>query len=253
MVPLFDVNTHPTLSGESSFAYLRQQLDDSGFIGGCAVSLPGSDRVDDRVFYEASLAHRFHPVAAWQDVAAQEIEGRLHALSGIGYTAIKIHPRRSGLSVRDRRFGDVLRSAASAGIAVFHCTYQFGGGSTHAPDPLPALMDAVESAPGLRMVLLHGGTVEALRYAECIRSNHNLLLDLSFTLNRYCGSSLDLDLSFLFRTFDRRICLGSDFPDYRPADVRARFEQLSAGLSDIKRENIAWRNISAFLGMELAK
>ena len=62
------------------------------------------------------------------------------------------------------------------------------------------------------MVLLHGGDVQLLRYAELVRFNANLILDLSLTIMKYAGSSLDADLSFLFREFDRRICIGSDHP-----------------------------------------
>jgi len=253
MIPLFDSNAHPALAPgkkAESFSVLKQALGDAGFTGGCAVALPGDEDLDHRAFWDAARAHGFYSVAGWQNVPAGEIEARMVALFTLGYRAIKIHPRRSGLSVRDPRFAEVLRAAASAGMTVFHCTYQFGSSNgLHPIDPLPMLMEAVAASPGVRMVLLHGGTVEVLRYAECIRSNDNLLLDLSFTLNRYLGSSLDLDLAYLFRTFDRRICVGTDYPDYQPADVRARFEALSAGLSNVKRENIAWRNIVEFLGL----
>jgi predicted TIM-barrel fold metal-dependent hydrolase len=100
------------------------------------------------------------------------------------------------------------------------------------------------------MVLLHGGTVEMLRYAESIRTNPNVLLDLSYTLQRYEGSSLDQDISYLFRTFDRRICIGTDYPDYEPAQVRVRFEALANGLPRDKRENVGWKNIVKFLKIE---
>ena len=56
----------------------------------------------------------------------------------------------------------------------------------------------------------------------------NVLLDLSNTLLRYQGSSLDRDIAWLFRSFDRRICIGSDYPDYEPGQLRARFEQAMA-------------------------
>jgi predicted TIM-barrel fold metal-dependent hydrolase len=253
MVPLFDTNAHPALAAgdkTESFSVLKQRLADAGFIGACAVALPADGDLDHSAFFDAGRAHGFYSVAGWQNVPAADIEGRVAALFALGYRAIKIHPRRSGLSVRDPRFGKVLRAAASAGVTVFHCSYQFGvDNGLHPVDPLPTLMEAVAASPGVRMVLLHGGTVEVLRYAECIRSNHNLLLDLSFTLNRYLGSSLDLDLAYLFRTFDQRICVGTDYPDYQPADVRARFEELSTGLSKAKRDNIGWRNIMGFLGL----
>jgi len=248
MTPLFDANAHPVLAsggGTGDFSTLKALLDKSAFRGACAVGLPAKDGFEPRSYIISARAHGFFPVAAWNSTPGIKVQ--LAQLAGLGYRAIKIHPRLSGLSVRDPEFCDVLRAAAEAGLIVFHCSYQFTADPLHTADPLPALLDAVSRAPGLRMVLLHGGTVELLRYAEAIRANRNLLLDLSFTLNRYDGSSLDQDIAFLFRTFDQRICIGSDYPDYAPAQVRARFEYFAAELPQEKRDNIGWRNITTML------
>jgi predicted TIM-barrel fold metal-dependent hydrolase len=250
MTPLFDANVHPTLTtadGAESFSILKPLLQEAGFRGACAVGLPGKDGFDAAPYAQAARTHGFYPVAAWNDVPAEAIGEQLNSLVGLGYRAIKIHPRLSGLSVRDPRFAQLLRAAAEVGVVVFHCSYQFSKDARHPVDPLPALMDAVAGAGPLRMVLLHGGTVELLRYAEAIRPNHNVVLDLSFTLNRYAASSLDQDIAYLFRNFDQRICLGSDYPDYSPAQVRDRFEFFASDLPQEKRDNIAWRNITALL------
>jgi predicted TIM-barrel fold metal-dependent hydrolase len=259
MTPLFDANAHPSLSGAilntpATFPLLLQHLEDAGFIGACAVGLPDRGNYDHKDFLSACNAHpNLVPVAAWPDVPAPKIEQEVFALKLLGYRAIKVHPRLCGLSVRDSRFGQVLRSCASAQIVVFHCTYQFGtNGNPHPLDPLPPLMDAVAGAPNIRMILLHGGTVEVLRYSEAIRNNSDLMLDLSFTINRYQGSSLDLDLAYLFNTFDERICIGSDFPEYTPSQVRARFEMLASSLPQAKRDNVGWRNIMRMMGVEKA-
>jgi len=250
MTPLFDANAHPRLATAEraeSFTAFKALLEEAGFRGACAVGLPGKNGFESKPYWEEAEVHGFTPVAAWNDVPAGAAEQQLADLMAIGYRAIKIHPRLSGLSVRDERFAQLLRVAAATGVTVFHCCYQFSADARHPVDPLPALMEAVAGAPGLRMVLLHGGTVELLRYAEAIRSNRNLLLDLSFTLNRYAGSSLDQDITYLFRTFDQRICIGSDYPDYAPAQVRERFEHFAAGLAQDRRDNIGWRNISSLL------
>jgi predicted TIM-barrel fold metal-dependent hydrolase len=255
--PLFDANAHPSLSGAilkrpASFPLLLQQLLDAGFIGACAVGLPARGNYDHRDFLSACREYQnLVPVAGWSDVSAPKIEREIFALQALGYRAIKVHPRLSGLSVRDARFAEVLQACASAQLVVFHCTYQFGtDGSLHPIDPLPPLMDAVARAPNVKMVLLHGGGVEVLRYSEAIRTNPNLLLDLSLTLTRYKGSSVDFDIAHLFNTFDRRMCLGSDFPEYTPSEVRDRFEALASGLSQAKRDNIGWRNIMRMVGAE---
>jgi predicted TIM-barrel fold metal-dependent hydrolase len=235
-----------------TFADFVRKLADADFIGACAVGLPHKEGFEHREFLSACRTRKnLFPVAAWPNLPSNEIEGQLAALMAMGYRAVKIHPRFSGLSVRDPRFAQTLRMAAAADLVVFHCSYQFAADNAlHPVDPLPWLLEAVAGAPTLRMVLLHGGTVEILRYSESIRMHPNLLLDLSHTLQRYEGSSLDRDISFLFRTFDRRMCIGTDYPDYEPAQVRARFEALADGLPADKRENIGWKNIVEFLGIE---
>ena len=99
-----------------------------------------------------------------------------------------------------------------------------------------------------KVVLLHGGDVQVLRYAELVRFNAKLILDLSMTIMKYRGSSVDAEGAFLFRHFDRRICIGSDHPEYSHAQLRAQFEDLAHGIDREKAENIAFRNITAFLG-----
>ena len=101
-------------------------------------------------------------------------------------------------------------------------------------------------------MLLHAGCVDFLRYVEFALTNPNILLDLSFTILKYQGSSLDADLRFAFRTFDRRICIGSDFPEFDPVSLRQRFETLAleAQIDREKRDNISARNVRRFFGVE---
>ena len=73
----------------------------------------------------------------------------------------------------------------------------------------------------------------------------NLILDVSFTLMRYAGSSIDLDIRFLCETLDQRVTVGSDFPEYVPADARARIAALADGVASDKLQNILFRNLEA--------
>ncbi|MCX2863279.1 hypothetical protein OOZ63_15720 [Paucibacter sp. PLA-PC-4] len=62
------------------------------------------------------------------------------------------------------------------------------------------------------------------------------------------GSSVDADLSFPFKHFDRRICIGCGWSEYGLAEVRARFEHFAAGLAPDKLRHIAQANLLGFLG-----
>lgn len=258
--PLFDSHGGATLDGAwlggragLSFAALRQAWDDAGFVGGLVQGLPGVGGYEHRSFAEAARAQRnVWPVAAWDGSEAGASQDHLRGLKSMGFVGLHVHPRLAGVGPATTRFRTLLQDAAAADLPVFYCAYQFADVAAGLPvDPLPHLADALCGAPTARLVLLHGGTVELLRYAEFARANPRVLLDLSFTLMRYAGTSLDADLGYLFRTLDQRICIGTDAPEYAPADVRARFEDLSATLPREKRRNIAGRTLTRFLGLDL--
>jgi predicted TIM-barrel fold metal-dependent hydrolase len=65
---------------------------------------------------------------------------------------------------------------------------------------------------------------------------------------RYARSSVDADIRFMVQNLDQRMSLGSDFPEYTPAEALARFAVLTEGLPERKRENVAWRNLAALFG-----
>ena len=90
-----------------------------------------------------------------------------------------------------------------------------------------------------------------LEYMEIARSHPNVLLDLSMTMCKYSGSSIDADLRFALSAFDRRVCIGSDYPEYSPTTLRHRFTELGAGLEESKLENAAFRNAARFFEIEM--
>jgi predicted TIM-barrel fold metal-dependent hydrolase len=259
-VSLFDSHGGATLDGGwlndrpgLTFAALRTAMTEAGFLGGLVQGLHGLGGYEHRKFAEAALASdRLWPVAAWNGSDEESTPSHLAALKAMGFVGVHTHPRATGVGPDRGVFHALLRSAGAVGLPVFYCAYQFAEVEAGLPvDPLADLAAALRQAPDARMVLLHGGTVELLRYAEFTRANPRVLLDLSFTLVRYAGTSLDADLGYVFRTLDRRVCIGTDAPEYSPSDVRARFEFLTAGLPLNKRLNIAGRNLTRFVGLDL--
>jgi len=259
MIPIFDTLAHPTLTGrwlesgkDAGFDTLAASLRKSEYVGAAAVGICGVEGyADERFIAECRRHGPLVPVAGFNPAHERSIGEELQRLRALGYGAIKIHPRYTGMDIASRAFGETLAAAAEHGLVVFYCTYMHCGIERYpGQDPLFALVRALKAAPAAKVVLLHGGDVRVLEYAELVRFNPNLILDLSMTIMKYAGSSLDADLAFLFRQFDRRICIGSDHPEYGHAELRARFEELAHGIAREKAENIAFRNITAFLGGE---
>jgi predicted TIM-barrel fold metal-dependent hydrolase len=172
---------------------------------------------------------------------------RMAQLRELGYRGVKVHPRLTGTTFADPRLTELFAAAAMHDMRVLVCSYNFGHPLYHTGDLGPArLMAVIDGAPGVQVVVLHGGACNVLEWAEWVRSRDNVLLDLSFTIARYAGSSVDLDLQYLFRTLDQRLCVGSDHPQFELATLRQRFDKFSEGLPLEKAENIAFGNLARF-------
>ena len=157
----------------------------------------------------------------------------LHACEryiGLGAKGLKIHPRWSGISLDDPLIDLVFNVAKERDIPVFLCTVTTG--IIHS-NYLPTIIgELVEKYDNVKIVLLHGGYLDLLATSEVIRQYENVILDLSATLCRFYDSSIGSDIKYLFRTFDKRICLGTDFPEYTYENVYAalRFLNIEKGL-----------------------
>jgi len=257
-IPIFDSLAHPTLTGkwlnskhDASFELLARQAKASGVIGSCAIGMADIEAYDHQTYLNRCIQFEgLFPVAGFNPRTCSNIDEELELIYALGFRAIKIHPRFSGITHNLAELDATFTVAAKLGLVIFYCTYMHGTVDLMPPvDSLQVLIGVLRRSPSVRVVLVHGGDVRLLQYAELVRFNPDLLLDLSMTICKYQGSSLDLDIRFLFEKFDRRICIGTDFPEYTPQDLRTRFEHFSCDISEEKIRNIGYRNLRVFLGL----
>ena len=131
------------------------------------------------------------------------------------------------------------------------CTYTHGKiGNNQEKDFLSILYKSFQGINNLKTVLVHGGGVNLMNFSEFVRNNpNNFLLDLSMTMQKYRGSSLDNDIRFLFQNFDERLCIGSDYPEFSMKKLRSDFDYYSYKLSYKKKNNIANSNLKKFFNL----
>ncbi len=260
-IPLVDSLAHPTLDGTwlgkpepaADFKALARDMKENNFSRACAIGMWGMDGYAHEPFISACARFpELIPVAGFKPGSPGEIAGSLDQLRELGFRGIKIHPRFSQLDLSDPGpLATTFEEAAKRDLTVFFCTYQHCAlANWQNVDPFHALVTILKQAPSARVILVHGGDVELMRYMQLVRFNDRLLLDLSMTLCKYPGSSLDQDIGFLFRHFDRRICIGTDWPQHDCRETRARFEEFSNGIPEDKLLNAGGRNLIRFLGLD---
>jgi predicted TIM-barrel fold metal-dependent hydrolase len=258
----FDSLVHVTRDGrwidgrhDASHSRLMQELDRGEVSRACLVGLAGV--VDNEYVVECAHASggRLVPIAGVdprslhdESAATSEVIRLAHA----GFAGIKLHPRLSGFDPVGPPCVRAIRAAASNGLVIFLDTLfrQQAHATVHAADVIDELAHECAGAP---IVLLHGGGPALLEVAEVVRVHPSLVLDLSFTLVHYAGSSVDDDIRWVMEHLDRRVTIGSDMPEITPTDAFARAEAHARGLSPEKWANIAHRNLERLFPCEAAR
>ncbi len=259
---LIDALTHATPDGkwfstnyDSSTKNLLDNMDKCGVDKAVIVALAGY--IENDFIFKLCKEHsdRLIPGVSINPVMFNNSKDALLQIkmlfSNEDCNILKLHPRLHKYDISDTRFLRVLEEIAQSErkINVWLDTLLRYPGAAMTKPPVDAIHELVGKFPSIDFVLLHACGHEILSLAEAIRGYKNAFLDVSFTLHRYIGSSVALDLSYLFGRFDERIVFGSDFPEVSISQALADFNSLTTELALDKRERILWKNLRNLLGI----
>ena len=163
-----------------------------------------------------------------------------------GVRGIKLHPRFLKLSINESFLDKLFELCEDKKFTLFICTVPF-----YEKEDLrfiDILLRKCLNWRTIKIVLLHGGYYHLLEVAERVRSADNILIDLSSTLTRFYDSSIGLDIKYLFRNFDKRIAIGTDFPEYSYKDVKHALDYLGLPWEQALKKGILGDNLNDFLG-----
>lgn len=168
------------------------------------------------------------------------------------FAVLKLHPRFNKYDPLDPRCLALLDEVASweRPLPIWLCTYwQYQGAKLQKPI-VETLHELAGLFPSLKFVFLHAGGTNILSLAQAIRDCPNVFLDLSFTLHRYMGSSVEIDIRYLLRSFEQRLLFGSDFPEISIGAALNDFEVVSEGLDEYSRACVLGGNLIRLLDMK---
>lgn len=259
--PIFDSLLHPTIDQRwidsrelinASVKSVIAAMLKNNISKGLAVGLRGVGGYDEKEYvnFVRASSDALVPIAFFDVLAhrsTREIHSKLVYLKALGYKGVKLHPRIGTFNLDHPSLPSIVKQANDLDLAVLFCTYFYSNFTSSFRNNTDLFVSFMEKIPMEKIILMHGGGIHLMQYAELARHFPNSLLDLSFTMLKYAGSSLDLDLKYLFEKFDRRICIGSDSPEFDLSELRLRFEALSGNCSEDKKKNIAYKNLENFI------
>jgi len=252
---IIDSLTHITKSGKWIFkdydASLNRLLNEMRKANVDKAVLVGNEPLKDNdlvleVFKK--YPDKFIPIASInpKGQSKEQLEIKVSSLKKQGFMGIKLHPRFCDLSLDSLEINTLLDISGKYNLVCYICTL-------HRPPSKPLkrpLYDVIheicERNQNTRIVLVHGGYYELLQTSEIIRSYENVLIDLSLTLPRFASSSIGLDIKFLFQTFEKRIVIGSDFPEYTFSDVYRSLELLGISVENFMGKGPFGENLLRF-------
>ena len=265
-IPIFDCLTHPTIDGSwisekygksNSLENLLMQMKNANVKWAFAVGMGrGIGGYEEGLYaqYIFESKGNVFPIALVDYSDIPDVSGMsaiqiyIEKITKLGYRGIKIHPRFSGIAYNDKRNAELIKTAHSNGLIAMICTYPYQSSPLFLQNTTENLFKLLMDIGDSRLILLHGGAVQLMHVCEIARHFPNVLLDLSFTICKYAKSSIDADIAYLFNSFDRRICIGSDSPEFSLMELRSRYEFFSADISEEKKINIAYKNLLELTG-----
>ncbi len=253
---ILDALAHVTPDGhwfsttlDASENALLRQMDEAGIAQAAMVGL--ADYIPNAFVTDVCRRHadRLIPVASFNpagcSTTAETARQARQRLAGQGFAGVKLHPRLNRYDPLDPRVLALLDEIASwaSPLPIWLCTYfYYQGGSLKKP-AVEAIFELVSSHPTVPFILAHAAGPDILRLAHVVRHCPNAYLDLSFTLSRFLGSSVETDIRFLLRTFERRLLFGSDFPEISQAQALADLEGLLPETKPESSEHVLGTNL----------
>lgn len=232
---------------DASLERLLKQFD-KGLSKTLLVGMPNDD-VSYLIEVAKKHSDKFVPIAPIEfdaNTSLEELEKQISKYKDLGFKGIKIHPRFLNTNLTDKKIIDSIKLAGKYDLVSLLCTIHRAPSKPLKRPIFDVIHEICDETQKSKTILLHGGYYDLLATSEVIRSYENVLLDLSTTIMRFQDTSLIDDVRFLFKTFDKRVCIGSDFPEHTIYDVIKviQLNKLNA-ITNAKLENIYFNNLAS--------
>ena len=172
------------------------------------------NKKDREIFYNNCLKTKnLTPVALIKN--SKNLKNEIKSIVNIGFNYIKFHPRNLNLKIGSNFYIKAFKILNKTNLKIMWCT--FDGWSTQKiseTNQIDFLSKLINLVDDNKIILMHSGGPNILKYYEKFRFVENVYFDLSYTLPHYESTSVENDIIFLFKNFDKRLICGTDFPTF---------------------------------------
>jgi predicted TIM-barrel fold metal-dependent hydrolase len=212
-----------------------------------AIGLPGVGGYEHEAFKRECDLWGFEGIAAVTTLDPGDIEKEFDTIASLGFRGVKVHPRLLGRNRDISYLQKVFSLCEKNDLVCLFCTYEADEpGRLPSRDPFYQLCDALNQVPEIQLILMHGGGSRLMQFASLARHSDLILLDLSFTIADYMTSTLQQLIHDLFLNLDRRLCVGSDSPEFKATDVLRKVNEIAVDVDTSKVDNVLANNLHRF-------
>lgn len=204
----------------------------------------------NRKFFQANCK-RFKnliPVAFLRNIT--NVKKEINNIIKLKYKFIKIHPRILKRPLNDEKFYvKIFKELNNTNLTILWCTFDGWKKTANDINQLNFISKLINLTKKNKIILMHGGGPNIIKYYEKFRFLKRVYLDLSYTLTHYFGTSVEKDIIFLMKKFDQRLIVGSDFPTISFKNYLKALNEVirKSKINKNKRENILYKNLDKII------
>ncbi len=259
---VFDSHVH-LWDGEKSLGEYEAQVkaagrNEAGFggmwFGGPNQALqgqPGRIRENNDALLALAAKHpNMLPIATVHPYDGSAALAELERVAGLGVKVLKIHPHTQKFDPADARVLALVRRAGELGVIVLM------DNANILPGDSEKLFNLALEAPRTKFIFAHMGglnfrfwnILKLARTAEGLFGD-NIYFDISAIVTVVADSPIEAEFVWTMRNVGTaHILLGSDYPQFTPAQTLVAFEKLD--LTPRERDGIRYANARALFGLK---
>ena len=246
---VIDAHVHITKDGkwfhtnnDASLSRLLREMDQAKVDKAVLLALDSFIENDFIAKVVKQYPDRFWGIGSVNPDNPRAIEEIMRCREDLGLVGLKLHPRLSGWDFSTPNLLPALAKAGEQRMVVVIDSFLYSRSHVPRRPIYDEIAQIAVELPTLQIIVAHAGFHEVLETSLIARVFDNIWLDFSFVVERFWGSSVQLDLQYACATLSHKIVWGSDFPEINIENYFLKCKMLWKDLTAEQKQAIVGEN-----------